>query len=38
MMNNTPLTPTQLTVRLALVGLLPLLVMLLFLWGGGWRG
>ncbi len=36
MMNNTPLTPTQLTVRLALVGLLPLLVMLLFLWGGGW--
>jgi catalase len=36
MMNNTPLTSTQLTVRLALVGLLPLLVMLLFLWGGGW--
>lgn len=35
-MKNTPFTTGQLVARLALIGAVPLLFIVLFLWGGGW--
>ena len=35
-MHNTPLSTRQRLVRLALVGLIPLLITVFFLWAGGW--
>lgn len=35
-MTQTPFTPRQLITRLAVIALVPLLFIVLFLWGGGW--
>ncbi len=35
-MTQTPFTPRQLIVRLAAIALAPLVLIVLFLWGGGW--